>query len=463
MEKFHPVDAGALRPGTEVGPWRLVSVHRKGAYGALYRAEKAEIPGTGTVALKLALHPMDERFEREVELLSRIDHAHVPKLLDAGEWTAPDGARFPYVVMEWVEGEALYEWARDQRLTSRSALKLLAQVARALEALHAVEGVHRDIKGDNLLVAGGGRAVLVDFGSGCYQGARVLTHTVMPPGTPRYWSPEAQLFQWRFGRRTSARYEARPADDVYALGVMAYRLVTGSYPPEALEWEEALDSPQPAPPERMAPESLVTVCPGLAALIRQMLANEPTARGSAAQIAQALERVAKTAGRQANRPITRRQGGEAVTSMAQPVKWRPAVAWLGWIGATALSVLLVVSHWGGEPQVPEERSAQALRGTHAGGEADGGTTALGDVASTATGHAQMPEPGKKGLGMEMPKTPFPGQRQPPCEPPEIEANGGCWVLLGNVKPPCGPRSYEWKKGCYWPSFPYQRPATSEHP
>ena len=76
-----------------------------------------------------------------------------------------------------------------------------------------------------------GQAGLIDFGAGNIRGAPTLTAPPLPPGTPAYRSPEAIRFQWDYRSHPTARYEAQPADDVYALGVTAYQLVTGTYPP----------------------------------------------------------------------------------------------------------------------------------------------------------------------------------------------------------------------------------------
>ncbi len=462
MEKFHTVDAAALRPGTEVGSCRVVSRRGQGSYGVVYQAEPMGRQGAGPVALKVALHAGDERFEREVELLSRLRSPHVPRLLESGTWTAPEGARFPYLLMEWVDGVPLYEWATRHKLTSRQSIQVLLQVARAVAATHEVEGVHRDVKGDNVLVTGQGHAVLMDFGSGCYRGARVLTLPKVRVGTPRYWSPEAQLYEYRFSRRASARYVAGPADDVYALGVLAYRLVTGEYPPEALIWEEEGMTPRLASAKYVRPEERVTVSPELAALIRQMLSEQPSARGSAAQVVQALEQAEKTAGRKANRSITKVRAQAPAARTEQPDSRRAALAWMGWLTAAALGVALAVRGTAPEyPAPPVEVPTQVAVETS--GSSDGGTAALGDAAQ-AHGEAAMPgSERREGVSAEMPKNPFPGQQLPPCEKPTMAINGGCWGRLADALPPCGAKAYEWKNGCYLPSMVLRRPDTSQQP
>ncbi|HLL05660.1 MAG TPA: serine/threonine-protein kinase [Myxococcaceae bacterium] len=451
-------NATSIQPGTEVGCWRVVSWRGQGSYGVVYLAEPTRQEGGRRVALKLALRPGDERFEREVELLSRLNHPHVPRLLDSGTWTSPQGTSVPFLVMEWVEGVSLYQWAKRHRPNSRQVLELLAQVARALAATHEVEGVHRDVKGDNVLVTSDGRAVLMDFGSAAYRGARVVTQPGTPVGTPEYWSPEAHLFHYRFGRRAATRYAASPADDVYALGVMAYRLVTGEYPPAALVWEPGVDLPQPAKPEGLKPEAAVTVSPELAALIRQMLSEAPPVRGSAVEVAQALEHAEKTAGRKANRRITQRWA-RIVAKRAERFGSRGSgMEWLGWGLAAALGVMLAVLIWGSEHSALGEPPAQAVRGAD---EED--AAALGGAALKEPQSAQMPASEQSGLGRDMPTKPFGNQRRPPCAKQEVELHRGCWIRQADTLPPCVNGYFAWQGGCYWPVLIPQPPATSEQP
>ncbi len=191
-------------------------------------------------------------------------------------------------------------------------MRLLAPVASALAATHAASCVHRDVKGDNILVSqDGSRPMLLDFGAGDFLGAPTLTREVLPPGTPYYRSPEALRFHWRYRHQPGAHYEPGPADDVYALGVTAYCLVTGSYPPPVLPPELLESDPSLLANGWEPPEERATVCPELAGLIRQMLSLEPSARGSAAEVAEALEHAARTAGLKADQPIRRRPLGQS--------------------------------------------------------------------------------------------------------------------------------------------------------
>src|SRR5690606_667528 len=112
---------------------------------------------------------------------------------------------------------------------------------------------------------------LTDYGSSIWAGATPITETLMPPNTPEYRSPEALRFQWGKWRTKEARYEARQADDLYALGVTAYRLVTRVYPPPGTEPEELKQHLETPSARRLPPQALNgRVVPELAALIEQL-------------------------------------------------------------------------------------------------------------------------------------------------------------------------------------------------
>jgi serine/threonine protein kinase len=121
-----------------------------------------------------------------VELLSRQHHPHMPHLVDHGHWQHPDGTLHPYLAMEWIDGVPLYDWARLYHPTAEQVLRLLAQLALALQTLHAQGAVHRDVKGDNTLVRrSDSRLFLTDLGLGLFPGADTLTPPAMPPGSVR--------------------------------------------------------------------------------------------------------------------------------------------------------------------------------------------------------------------------------------------------------------------------------------
>jgi serine/threonine protein kinase len=476
-----------------VGSWRVRSRRSHGSYGTVYLASPAAQLDAAPFALKVALHPNDPRFLREAELLRRIVHPHVPGLHDHGLWTHPAGP-FPFLVMDWVEGVPLQKWAHERTLTSLQVLRLLAPVAGALAATHAAQGVHRDVKGDNILVRQDDAwPTLLDFGAGDFLGAPTLTHELLPPGTPQHRSPEALRFYWLHRHLPTAHYEPGPADDVYALGVTAYCLVTGIYPQPVLP-PELLDS-EPAfrPPVWKPPEQLVTVCPELAALIRQMLALEPSARGSAAQLTQAMEQAGRTAGPHAEQPIVPRSSNRgsvahraaarvqaalvagaqvheppSQSSVALPAarKRQPdviesaRVLW-PWSAVAALVVLLALQG-GGSQRSPEKPAAGAMANHRRDTSSEDASAAgLGNAALSACGGSEEPAPSEKQISVTVPKTPLPGQARPPCKRREVEINGGCWKRPEDPTPPCAEREYEWRGLCYAPVLDPSPPATSE--
>src|SRR3954470_19797036 len=101
-------DPDASLVGSTVGPWLILERLDSGSFGIVYRARRAGHPDSPPVVVKMAKRPKDARFEREVELLQHSPHPSIPRFEDAGLWTAPDGQRYPYVVMELVEGYTLY-------------------------------------------------------------------------------------------------------------------------------------------------------------------------------------------------------------------------------------------------------------------------------------------------------------------------------------------------------------------
>jgi serine/threonine-protein kinase len=164
-----------------------------------------------------------ERFLREVEVAATIGHPNVVQVLDAGE--RPDGS--PFIVLEFLHGESLGDLLRrDGSVEPAFGLPMLCKAAAALDAAHRAGIVHRDVKPDNLFLLGERGAPytlkVVDFGMAKLQEGSHLSQTGMTVGTIAYIAPEQALADPIDGRT-----------DVYGLGVVMYRTLTGKLPFEA--------------------------------------------------------------------------------------------------------------------------------------------------------------------------------------------------------------------------------------
>lgn len=461
-----PVYPTSLPPGSLIGAWRLMGRVSQGSSGIVFRAHRADSPEAGLFAFKIALHPRDPRFELEVELLSRLKHPNIPRLYDSGQWSGPGGALFPFLVMDLVKGLPLYSWVQLQVRTAEQQLRVLAQAASALQAVHAAGGIHRDVKGANILVRpSDGHLWLVDFGSCTYRGAPVLTREPEPPSTRYYQSPQALLHQWRFLGEPTVRYPSVPADDVYALGVTAHFLATESYPVIDEDAEATLEHEDRVAhfPALVPAEKLVPLRPELARWIRQMLSAEPAARGSAAELAAGLALSTDTEAREAAQAAAAQSASEQREEKQPSVSEGKHRSWRKEFAATAAAAALIFGGMGlghalREQSLLAAAREQAREAQAAAQESD--TSAVGEAALQQPLTASEPNTTHDGIGAEVPKDPLPNQRQPPCKRPQIEINGGCWIRVADEAPPCVESTYEWRRRCYWPVFTSSRPNTT---
>src|SRR3954449_6656403 len=156
-----------------------------------------------------------ERFRREARTVARLNHPHVVTVIDAGE---DEGN--PYIVFEYVEGETLKDRIkRCGRLPVAEAVAYAIEIARALEAAHAQRLVHRDVKPQNVLIDGEGRAKVTDFGIARSLEGQGLTATGRVLGTTDYVSPEQAL-----------GHQVDEQSDIYSLGVVLYEMLAGETP-----------------------------------------------------------------------------------------------------------------------------------------------------------------------------------------------------------------------------------------
>ncbi len=211
--------------GRMIGPYRLVRELGQGGMGAVYLAERIDGQFEQRVALKLirlgmASAEVEARFRMERQILARLQHPGIARLLDGG--VTPDGQ--PYFAMEYVEGRPIDDYCRDERLTIAQRLRLFESVCTAVAYAHANLVVHRDLKPDNILVTPQGTVRLLDFGIAkviaADEDATIgLTTVGSRAMTPAYASPEQVLGQ-----------QVGTAADVYALGVILYELLAGVRP-----------------------------------------------------------------------------------------------------------------------------------------------------------------------------------------------------------------------------------------
>ncbi len=267
QEEFLP------REGEGVGNLVLKTKVGAGSYGTVYLAVRDDTE----YAVKLLYLPRAGEWAlRELEVLLRLHHVGLMVVDSHGHHGEHPGfgPLFLYIVTPYVPGLPLDEYVERHNPTARGVADVVLWLAAQLVVAHAVGVVHRDIKCDNVVVKGDGRPVLVDYGVGTFPGALKVTGALLP-GSIRYRAPEA----WRFRRerQLGEEYVASARDDLWALGVLFYWLLTGGWPFDGAREEEVEDaalSARPAPPH----ERNVRVPPGLSAVCMRMLEKAPEAR-----------------------------------------------------------------------------------------------------------------------------------------------------------------------------------------
>lgn len=210
--------------GKRIGPYRLIEHLGSGGMSYVFLAERDDGHFKQRVALKLIKRGMEseqilQRFRSERQILSRLDHPNIARLLDGG--LTGDG--MPYFTMEYVQGTPIDQYCDQHRLSLNDRLALFGDVCRAVQYAHTNLVIHRDLKPGNIFVSVDGTVKLLDFGIakvlGDGQDDHYLTRTGLRVMTPEYAAPE--------------QVQSAPvttATDVYALGMVLYELLTGHRP-----------------------------------------------------------------------------------------------------------------------------------------------------------------------------------------------------------------------------------------
>jgi tetratricopeptide (TPR) repeat protein len=216
---FRAAAPGRVGEGDRIGPYRVVREIGHGGMGAVYLAERADGEFDRQVAVKFVggarTAAMLQRFREERRILAALHHPNIAGLIDGG--ATEDGS--PYVIMEYVAGAPIDEYCDRAGLPIRERVQLFLPVCAAVQYAHRMLVIHRDIKPSNILVTADGTPKLLDFGI-----ATFVAGTTGRAATVRALTPESASPEQLRGELITV------SSDVYALGVLLYRLVAGRSP-----------------------------------------------------------------------------------------------------------------------------------------------------------------------------------------------------------------------------------------
>ena len=359
-----PGVANVLFPSApdRIGPWRIVERIGQGGMGAVYLAERADGQFEQRVAVKLIHHAtpgLIRRFLEERRILALLEHPGIARLIDGG--VTPGG--LPYFAMELIDGEPLTRYCDRHDLSLHQRLELLDQVCDAVSYAHHHLIIHRDLKPGNILVTPAGRVKLLDFGI-----AKVLSggnggphpDTQVPAMTPEFAAPEQVK-----GEAVST------ATDVYALGVLLYLLLTGSYPYDVrnkslVELIRIVCEEDPPRPSIRAPHLARRLRGDLDLIVMTALHKQPARRyQSPADLAEDLRRVSE------GRPILARGDSAGYRLRKFVARHRVAVA-------TAAGLVALLAAGAARERTLRQRAEAEARKATAVGEYLVGVFEVGD-------------------------------------------------------------------------------------
>lgn len=228
MDDLSEISVGSVEDliGKQIGAFKITEQIGSGGMGAVYKAERARGDFSQQVAIKIVHHGLKsqdtvKRFQMEQQILAALHHPHIAALYDGG--VTANG--LPFLVMEYVDGLPMDEYCDRNRLTVHERLDLFRDICSAVEYAHSNLIIHRDLKADNIFVDADGRVKILDFGI-----AKLLDHQMSDielletrPGQ-KFWTPAYAAPEQVEGKNITT------ATDVYALGVLLNKLLTGQFP-----------------------------------------------------------------------------------------------------------------------------------------------------------------------------------------------------------------------------------------
>ena len=375
------------RTGAVIGPYRLERLLGEGGMGQVWLASRADGLYQRQVALKLLRPGLADpnlrlRFTRERQILARLGHAHIARLLDAGI----SADQQPYLALEYVDGEPVTDWCRARAPSVEARLRLFLQVCEAVSHAHANLIVHRDLKPSNILVTPLDEVRLLDFGI-----AKLLdTPDAGPDGT----RTDARAFTLHYAAPEQVRGEpVTTMTDVYSLGVVLYEMLAGCKPYRTkrksdAEWEEAILSADPPRPslalQRGAPDDVDTgprspqarrdarrISGDLDNIVLKALAKAPEQRyASVEALAQDIRRHLD------GKPVHARPQGLGYRARKYIRRHRWALATIGAIAAVLVAALAIVA-WQAQQAMQQAARARALQSFMVGLFENAGTAPAG--------------------------------------------------------------------------------------
>ena len=297
-----------LQPGDTVGRFEILREIGRGGFGVVYEALDRELGRS--IAFKLlrgSVKPSarEDRLLREAETAARLSHPNIVSLFDVGRCEYG-----PYLVLELLHGETLSQRLATGTMGLAEALRVTVEVARGLAHAHARGIAHRDLSSANVFLCDDGHVKLLDLGM-----AQAFGRRKVDGGTPAFMAPE----QWR-----GAPEDERT--DVFALGVMLYRMLAGE-PPFPDDEGRSVTSARPAP-RLQVPEA-----PSLPGVVERMLAKDPVERyRDANEVVAALT------------PILRAVEGSGSSGEVLPPRPVRRSPWR-WAGPGALAIALLAGAW----------------------------------------------------------------------------------------------------------------------
>ncbi|AGL13566.1 Stk1 family PASTA domain-containing Ser/Thr kinase [Actinoplanes sp. N902-109] len=349
-----------------------------------------------------------ERFRREAQNSAALNHPAIVAVYDTGEETSATGERQPFIVMEFVSGHTLKEeLAAQQRIPTKRALEIIADICAALEFSHRHGIIHRDIKPGNVMITANGQVKVMDFGiaRALASGATTMTQTSAVIGTAQYLSPEQAR-----GESVDAR------SDVYAAGCVLFELLVGHPPfvgdsPVSVAYQHVRETPRaPSDINREVP-------PEVDAIVLKALAKNPLNRYQSAQEMRA-DALRAVAGRPVMAPAVMTEAetmamtgamGGAPTAMTRPIpgatmtvprggppqperktsSWVMAsLAALGVLAVVALAIGLILANRNDDPKAPATVAVPKVTGLSEGDarsalqQAGFNQVAVGDAVET---------------------------------------------------------------------------------